>query len=178
MWITQTPGSIPCFTVRAKSYKCVLREQHHCVRKIETEQRFLHFPEIHFIYMRIEVERVRSHLSCCTSLNCIRGLQSSLGLEGGLGASDCGALACWQGEEWLHLLSWRNCGRASWRWKLHAVKQQLHAKKRGECLAHPWINYKEEENSLNMSMSMLNLSEREWWESLVIQQHQSTKFKQ
>ena len=55
------------------------------------------------------------------------------------------------------------------------MKQQLHAKKRGECLAHPWINYKEEENSLNMSMSMLNLSEREWWESLVIQQHQRSE---
>ena len=52
-----------CFTVRAKSYKCVLQEQHHCVRKIETEQRSLHFPEkIHFIYMRIEAKRVRSQL--------------------------------------------------------------------------------------------------------------------
>ena len=51
-----------CFTVRAKSYKCVLREQHHCVRKIETGQRFLHFPEIHFKYMRIEAERERSQL--------------------------------------------------------------------------------------------------------------------
>ena len=147
MWITQTPGSIPCFTVRAKSYKCVLQEQHHCVRKIETEQRFLHFPEKHFIYMRIEAKRVRSQLLHKLELH----PRPAIIFEGGLGASDCGALACWQAEEWLHLLSWRNCGRASWRWKLHAVKQQLHAKKRGECLAHPWINYKEEEKDQKLS---------------------------
>ena len=31
------------------------------------------------------------------------------------------------------------------------MKQQLHAKKRGECLAHPWINYKEEEKDQKLS---------------------------